>query len=418
MSGLAKQFHTAHCPPMPRRQGMEAGTEALSVGLAEFGLSKYEARAYVTLVSKGGISASELAHYSDIPRPKAYPTLHKLETKGLAILHGGKPTTWTPVAPEDAFDGIVQDQIGRIEAMNSLVADLKKTNDGNRRSRGAREKTYIGLEASGTLGQMRRMIDGATKTVCAMADRWMMGLLAECGDQLVSADRRGVDVMIVMPLALVGSRAHRAVPGGAAVRISETVHNCIVFDGVDVIAADSSSGKADAFPSAGALGAATSALFARVWEDASGTACMDDMTSGEASEVYGMVRLVGEEALGHVLGSDVASRRGLDLLGMLEGRGIDLNGRPVDDVVELVDSALQIACSGHADLDDKAGNIAIRSAASGGRSLPWASILDGYLRRAGYSTRMTYKKGSGSSGEMVHLKFAAAPPAKLARAQG
>ena len=49
--------------------------QVLTVSLEEFGLSKYEAQAYVALISKGTISASELAYYSEIPRTKIYPTL-------------------------------------------------------------------------------------------------------------------------------------------------------------------------------------------------------------------------------------------------------------------------------------------------------------------------------------------------------
>lgn len=60
--------------------------QALTVSLEEFGLSKYEAQAYVALISKGTISASELAYYSDLPRTKIYPTLLKLESKKLVII--------------------------------------------------------------------------------------------------------------------------------------------------------------------------------------------------------------------------------------------------------------------------------------------------------------------------------------------
>ena len=38
-----------------------ANDQVLTVSLEEFGLSKYEAHAYVALISKGTISASELA---------------------------------------------------------------------------------------------------------------------------------------------------------------------------------------------------------------------------------------------------------------------------------------------------------------------------------------------------------------------
>ena len=49
--------------------------------LEEFGLSQYEARAYLTMIGKGSLSASEIAYYSHLPRTKIYLTLKKLEKK-------------------------------------------------------------------------------------------------------------------------------------------------------------------------------------------------------------------------------------------------------------------------------------------------------------------------------------------------
>ena len=63
----------------------------LTISLETFGLSKYEAQAYVALITKGAISASELAYYAKIPRTKVYPTLLKLEKKRLAIISKRKP---------------------------------------------------------------------------------------------------------------------------------------------------------------------------------------------------------------------------------------------------------------------------------------------------------------------------------------
>ena len=100
--------------------------QVLTVSLEEFGLSKYESQAYVALISKGTISASELAYYSEVPRTKIYPTLLKLENKKLAIISKSKPIMCTAISPEDAFDGIIHEQINKINAMNTLVSNLKK----------------------------------------------------------------------------------------------------------------------------------------------------------------------------------------------------------------------------------------------------------------------------------------------------
>ena len=41
-------------------------------GLEELGLSKYEASAYLGLLGKGMVTASDLAFCSDLPRTKIY----------------------------------------------------------------------------------------------------------------------------------------------------------------------------------------------------------------------------------------------------------------------------------------------------------------------------------------------------------
>jgi sugar-specific transcriptional regulator TrmB len=51
------------------------------IGLEEFCLSRYEAQAYVTMIVRGSLSASEIAYYSDLPRTKVYPILKKLAKK-------------------------------------------------------------------------------------------------------------------------------------------------------------------------------------------------------------------------------------------------------------------------------------------------------------------------------------------------
>jgi len=153
---------------------------ALTVSLEEFGLSKYEAQAYVALIAKGTISAGELAYYSEIPRTKIYPTLLKLENKKLAIISKSKPIMCTAIAPEDAFDGIIHEQINKVNAMNTLVSNLKKASEESRKSRGSEEKRYFHISANNVLSQLQTMIEGSKSSMKIMVDQWGLGLLAEC----------------------------------------------------------------------------------------------------------------------------------------------------------------------------------------------------------------------------------------------
>ncbi|HET6458172.1 MAG TPA: helix-turn-helix domain-containing protein, partial [Nitrosopumilaceae archaeon] len=130
----------------------------LAVSLEEFGLSKYEAQAYVTLITKGTISAAELAYYSNLPRTKVYPTLLKLEKKKIAIISKTKPIMCTGIAPEDAFDELVQEHINKVNGMNNLVTKLKEVSEDSKKARGSEEKRYFHLTPNYVFNQLETMI--------------------------------------------------------------------------------------------------------------------------------------------------------------------------------------------------------------------------------------------------------------------
>ena len=49
----------------------------------------------------------------------------------------------TAIAPEDAFDSIIHEQINKVNAMNTLVSKLKKASEESRKSRGSVKKKDI-----------------------------------------------------------------------------------------------------------------------------------------------------------------------------------------------------------------------------------------------------------------------------------
>ena len=65
----------------------------------------------------------------------------------------------TAIAPEDAFDEIIHEQIDKVNAMNSLVTNLKKVSENTKKSKGSEEKRYFHLNANNVLDQLRQMID-------------------------------------------------------------------------------------------------------------------------------------------------------------------------------------------------------------------------------------------------------------------
>ena len=378
---------------------------ALTVSLEEFGLSKYEARAYVTLISKGTISASELAYYSELPRTKVYPILLKLEKKKLAIISKSKPIMCTAIAPEDAFDDIVHDQINKVNAMNTLVSKLKKISEENKKSRGAEEKRYFNLNAVSVLNQLKIMIEGSKSSINIIVDQWGLGLLAECKEQLVSVLRRNIEIKIIISPSSIGSDSIKKIPDGIKIRISDIIQNCFVFDKTELMLMDSDDGKGATFSSTEIMCANQMKLFSQIWKSALKNYSLSDMTKVEAQEVYRIIRLISESALSHVLNSIIVSKiPEIDMIKFLEKNGINLKSKSLLEIIDIVNCSLQIVCAGKADLDEVTKNITIESKMNSGHSLPWAAIVTGYLQNHGYKPRLIYQNHS-QKGEKIYIKI-------------
>jgi len=76
-------------------------------GLLELGLTRYEARAYLTLVLRDSYSASELAAEAGIPRQRIYDVLASLVTRGLVRDRAGSVTRFAAVDPAAAIELLV-----------------------------------------------------------------------------------------------------------------------------------------------------------------------------------------------------------------------------------------------------------------------------------------------------------------------
>jgi len=69
-----------------------------------------------------------------------------------------------------------------------------------------------------------------------------------------------------------------------------------------------------------------------------------------------------------------------------------------------MNSALQITCSGHVNLDVNSKNISVESKINSGHSLPWVSVIEEYLHKRGYKTK-TILQNHSQKGEKVLIKI-------------
>jgi len=71
--------------------------------LRELGLTDYETRAYLALLERGVLTASQVSENAGVPYSKVYEILTLLERKGWIETERGRPSRYYPKAPSEAL---------------------------------------------------------------------------------------------------------------------------------------------------------------------------------------------------------------------------------------------------------------------------------------------------------------------------
>jgi Sugar-specific transcriptional regulator TrmB len=110
------------------REAQWGDGEQLVADLAEFGLTRNEARLYLAAVGGPSLRAAELAQLADISRTKTYDALRLLVEKGLFTEEPGRVARFRAVDPQTVVRRLrqqsIRDQAGLLEDTTRLVADL------------------------------------------------------------------------------------------------------------------------------------------------------------------------------------------------------------------------------------------------------------------------------------------------------
>jgi sugar-specific transcriptional regulator TrmB len=153
-----------------------------------FGLSEYEARAFLALLLQGVATPEEVASASGIPRTSAYRVLDSLERKGFAVLMGKRPKTYKAedlMQIKRAFMERVEDVFETLEIFRDLMSD-----------RGVPQLVYTLSGRENVLGKIVQMIRAAESEVWISSPRFaeMKGVI---GRELARVVKRGVRVIII-----------------------------------------------------------------------------------------------------------------------------------------------------------------------------------------------------------------------------
>lgn len=157
--------------------------------LNNLGLSDYEARAYIALISLEDGTADQIAKASTVPRTSMYKVMGTLEDKDLVVSHPGKPRRYRPVdldAVEQQLVADIKDGFDDLRSLKGSLTDL-----------GTPQLVYTILGRERVLAKIGELIDDAVSSIF-LSSPDMKVLRNEHGNRLGEAVKRGVHVVVVM----------------------------------------------------------------------------------------------------------------------------------------------------------------------------------------------------------------------------
>jgi sugar-specific transcriptional regulator TrmB len=375
--------------------------------LEEFGLSKYEARAYLTMIGKGSLAVSEIAYYANLPRTKVYQTVKKLEKKKLAVISKQKPLICSAIPPEEAFAEIVNLHDRRVKNMRKIVDSLQKINDESQRPKGSEERRYFILDANSTLERIGSLIADSRSSVTATLDPWGLRLLSQCKASIVRALTAGVRLRIILGSQCIGNENVFQLPDGIELRTAEVASNLIIIDSSYLVLIDSSNGKAAFFASTDSFAMLQAKNFEEAWSSASEMKYLLDMQPEAAAKAVELIRIV-ENGMAAKMLEYAVSR--LDMSAELvevidEKYGLNISGMSANEIMDLIDSALKISCLGGLKHDRSNNMVSLQSKLDSKQVLPWALVLASYFKSTGNEPRIMQQQQQqqGKSIQLMHL---------------
>jgi HTH-type transcriptional regulator, sugar sensing transcriptional regulator len=371
--------------------------------LEEFGLSKYESRAYLTMVGKGSLAVSEIAYYANLPRTKVYQTVKKLEKKKLAVISKQKPLLCSAIPPEEAFAEIVNLHDSRVRSMKKIIDSLQKINDESQRPKGSEERRYFILDANSTLEKISNLIASSRSSISATVDPWGMRLISQCKSSIVRALTAGVRLRVVIGSQCIGNENVYQLPDGIELRTIEAASNLIIVDSSHMVSIDSSNGKAALFSSTDFFGMLQAKSFEQLWNKANEMKYLRDIEPEVATKAIELIKIV-ENGLAVNMLEYAISRLDMssELVDVIEQKyDLKITDMSTREVMDLIDSALKISCMGELKHDRSNNIVSLQSKINNKQILPWGLVLASYFKYSGNEPRIMQQQDSNM--QLMHL---------------
>lgn len=394
--------HNIEEVPMIKRPNDIPNYLDLVANLEEFGLSKYESMAYITLVSRGTLAASEIAYYSNLPRTKIYTTLKKLERKKLSTLSSQKPMIATANPPNEAFGDIITLQERRLASMHNILNNLEKLREEGKKS--YEEKKYLILEPNIVVRKIEELISSSKSNVDLILDSWGQNVVFQCKPSIATTAKKGVKIKMLLEIESLNTEKIGTVSDCVETRSDTISGNILIFDNKKIIFIDSTNGKASLVMTADPFGSAYVKLFDEKWRKALrlNVGMLDDKVPKAAL----MLSKIVESDLSQVV-LDMSMNQDIDytlLINEIEKFGSDTQCRSIEEIISTIDCALRISYSGYLKYENQNNTLKLHSNSKDRSIVPWALIIVGYIKKFGNDAQIIHDS-MGLKTNTVYIKI-------------
>jgi sugar-specific transcriptional regulator TrmB len=169
--------------------------------LVDFGISKTEAKVYLTLADKGTLTLRSASEFSGVGRPDTYRALLDLKKEGLIETILDNPTRYRAIKISDAISILLGEKMKEImnlkEKSNKLLTDFeqKTTNQGN-----VSDSEFIIVPKGAA--SIKKSISALRKAEysvdCITSFRRLNQTLLVAGDEIINAANRGVKIRFIL----------------------------------------------------------------------------------------------------------------------------------------------------------------------------------------------------------------------------
>ena len=179
--------------------------------LRRMGLNQYESKVYFSLLKAGPTSASEIGSLAEIPRPRTYDVLDKLEKKGFITVQPGRPTRFKAIELDEVVKSLkskkeeeLEKAVKEIEEIRDKLAEKIKSTKPEEK---VKEENYVWVikDRKNLHSKIESLIHSAKRNILITSNEpGLKNKLEAFENALRKAHKRGVKIKVVSPSTNAG----------------------------------------------------------------------------------------------------------------------------------------------------------------------------------------------------------------------